>query len=218
MQEGCDRGELAPAPRTLIDILRDTAARHPDASAIEGADGAISYAELIARVNVTAARLCEQGVQRGDRVGVRMPSGERALYLSILSILSILAAGAAYVPVDADDPQERADLVFGEANVRGVIGAGGVFHPADDARGTAPGLFSDADPHPGTNAHSTVQTRDLLMLGEEISGIPLAGLFEAWTSSTDLPSLPASAGRSDAAAPLTEPILGLDRTARRSRR
>lgn len=68
------------------------------------------------------------------------------------------------------------------------------------------------------NAHSTVQTRDLLMLAEEISGIPLAGLFEAWTSSTDLPSLPASAERSHAAAPLTEPILGLDRTARRSRR
>ncbi|WP_217702926.1 Pls/PosA family non-ribosomal peptide synthetase [Microbacterium tenebrionis] len=154
MQDGYDRGELAPAPRTLIDILRDTAVRHPDASAIEDADGAISYAELIAHVNVTAARLREQGVQRGDRVGVRMPSGERALYLSILSIL---AAGAAYVPVDADDPQERADLVFGEANVRGVIGAGGVFHPADDARGKGRGLFSDADPHPSTNAVPVVE-------------------------------------------------------------
>jgi non-ribosomal peptide synthetase-like protein len=146
-QQGYDRTDLAPDPRTLIDILRDTAARFPDASAIEDAAGAISYAELIARINVTAARLHEQGVSRGDRVGVRMPSGERALYISILSIL---AAGAAYVPVDADDPQERADLVFGEAKVRGVIGTGGVFTPAE-ADG-ASDLFAGDAPHPSTSA------------------------------------------------------------------
>ena len=35
-----------------------------------------------------------------------MSSGTRELYLAILSVL---AAGAAYVPVDADDPEERAD-------------------------------------------------------------------------------------------------------------
>src|SRR6218665_2288569 len=122
-QQGYDRTAQAPAPRTLIDILRDAAGRFPDASAIEDASGAISYAELIARINVTANRLHEQGVRHGDKVGVRMPSGERALYISILSIL---AAGAAYVPVDADDPQERADLVFGEAGVAGIITEAGL--------------------------------------------------------------------------------------------
>jgi non-ribosomal peptide synthetase component F len=60
-------------------------------------------------VEETAARLHEAGVRRGDRVGVRMPSGSKELYISILGIL---AAGAAYVPVDADDPDERARLVF----------------------------------------------------------------------------------------------------------
>ena len=165
-QHGYDRTDLAPAPRTLVDVLRETVARHPDASAIEDAAGALSYAELIARVDATAARLHELGVRRGDRVGVRMPSGERALYLSILSIL---AAGAAYVPVDADDPQERADLVFGEARVRGVIGGSGVFTPAegeseadaetrtdadaDIAANTAPAaIFAGAAPRPATSS------------------------------------------------------------------
>ena len=52
-----------------------------------------------------------------------MPSGNRELYVAILSIL---AAGAAYVPVDADDPDERAEMVFGEAGIAGWFGADGL--------------------------------------------------------------------------------------------
>ena len=44
------------------------------------------------------------GVGPGDKVGVRVPSGTTDLYVAILGIIS---AGAAYVPVDADDPEER---------------------------------------------------------------------------------------------------------------
>jgi non-ribosomal peptide synthetase component F len=59
-------------------------------------------------------------VGRGDRVGVRVKSGTTTLYVAILGVL---AAGAAYVPVDADDPDDRARLVFGEADVSAVIGS-----------------------------------------------------------------------------------------------
>ena len=152
VQEGYDRTPEAPEPRTLIDILRGTAARHPQASAIEDAAGALSYAELMVRVDRAAARLLAHGVRRGDRVGVRMPSGERQLYIAILGIL---AAGAAYVPVDADDPQERADLVFGEAHVRGIVGRGGVYVPtARPGDESAPdgALFDAFDPHPSSAA------------------------------------------------------------------
>ena len=118
MQEALDRAAEAPLPRTLIDILRDTTEQYPDASAVEDADGAVSYAELLAQVWRTAAVLREQGVSQGDRVGIRMTSGRRDLYIAILGAM---AAGAAYVPVDADDPQERADLVFREARIVGMI-------------------------------------------------------------------------------------------------
>lgn len=100
----------APEPRTLVDILRDTAARHPDAPAIDDGTVQLTYSELIEDVEASVEWLGARGIGRGDRIGVRMPSGSYALYVAILSIL---AAGAAYVPVDADDPQERADLVFG---------------------------------------------------------------------------------------------------------
>ncbi|UOT08258.1 amino acid adenylation domain-containing protein (plasmid) [Rhodococcus opacus] len=116
-------GDLAPAQRTLIDILTDTAGHHPDAPAIDDGEVALSYGELIERITAGARDLAARGVQPGDRVGIRMPSGSRELYLAILSVL---AAGAAYVPVDADDPPERAELVFGESAVTAVVTADGI--------------------------------------------------------------------------------------------
>lgn len=107
---------LAPAPRTLIDILYDTARRFPDAPAIDDGTVQLTYAELVADIEESVAWLAARGIGRGDRIGIRMPSGSYALYVAILSVL---AAGAAYVPVDADDPDERAQLVFGEAGVVG---------------------------------------------------------------------------------------------------
>lgn len=150
-----DRTAAAPAPRTLLDILRDTTGRMPEASAIDDGSGALSYRELMARVGRTAALLHDAGVRRGDRVGVRMPSGSKELYISILGII---AAGAAYVPVDADDPDERALLVFGEAHVRGVIGSEGEYTPAEPDPGhpAAPRLFDGSAPHPSTHAIVTV--------------------------------------------------------------
>ena len=47
-----------------------------------------------------------------------MTSGSCDLYIAILATI---AAGAAYVPVDADDPEERADMVFSEGKINGVF-------------------------------------------------------------------------------------------------
>ena len=120
--------KAAPA-RTLCDILDATAARHPDAPAIDDGDQILTYSQLSAVVRRGAARLAQLGVRRGSRVGIRMPSGSRDLYTAILSVLY---AGAAYVPVDADDPEERATLVFGEAKVDAIADADGI-HVTDGA-------------------------------------------------------------------------------------
>jgi non-ribosomal peptide synthetase-like protein len=154
-----DRTDAAPAPRTLLDILRETTARVPEASAIDDGSGALSYRELMARVGRTAARLHDAGVRRGDRVGVRMASGAKELYIAILGVL---AAGAAYVPVDADDPDERARLVFGEAAVRGIVTGSGEYTPAETGSDAAAArLFDGAAPHPSTSAVVTVPSPTL---------------------------------------------------------
>ncbi|NUO90588.1 MAG: AMP-binding protein, partial [Dermatophilaceae bacterium] len=106
-------GRAAP-PRTLVDVLADVTARHPDAPALDDTRTVLTYAQLSEQAVRMAGELVGAGVRRGDRVGVRVPSGTIDLYVAILGILH---AGAAYVPVDVDDPQERADLVFSEATV-----------------------------------------------------------------------------------------------------
>ncbi|MDT5338492.1 MAG: hypothetical protein QOD90_3997 [Mycobacterium sp.] len=122
----------APEPRTLIDILHATAERHPDAPALDDGDVQLTYSELIADIEESVAWLAARGIGRGDRIGIRMPSGSYALYVAILSAL---ATGAAYVPVDADDPQERADLVFGEAGVVAIITEQGLIRGPGSSRG-----------------------------------------------------------------------------------
>ncbi|WP_232319335.1 Pls/PosA family non-ribosomal peptide synthetase [Kocuria turfanensis] len=111
----------APAPRTLVDVVMDTVSRHPDATAVDDGTTVLSYAEFLERVEAQAQRLWDLDIGRGDRVGIRVPSGSVDLYVAILGTIF---AGAAYVPVDFDDPDERAATVWEEASVCAVYGAG----------------------------------------------------------------------------------------------
>ncbi|MET9684369.1 Pls/PosA family non-ribosomal peptide synthetase [Streptomyces coeruleorubidus] len=111
----------AASPRTLVDIFEASVRSYPDEPALDDGHRLLTYRALAVEVEHLRQRLAAMGVGLGDRVGVRVPSGTNDLYVAILAVLAV---GAAYVPVDAEDPDERAELVFGEAGVRMVIGAG----------------------------------------------------------------------------------------------
>ncbi|MFC9083297.1 Pls/PosA family non-ribosomal peptide synthetase [Streptomyces sp. NPDC057062] len=133
----------AASPRTLVDILDASVRAHPDEPALDDGRRCLTYRDLALEVESLRRRLAHAGVGLGDRVGVRVPSGTNDLYVAILAVL---AAGAAYVPVDAEDPDERAELVFGEAQVRAVIGTGHRLTVAEpsDALDARPGVEHDA--------------------------------------------------------------------------
>ena len=115
--------------RTLIDVLLETAGAHGDQPAIDDGHTVLSYSELIVEIRDLALSLAEAGIGPGDKVGIRVPSGSVALYVAILGTMML---GAAYVPVDVDDPEERARTVFSEAAVTGVITAGRVIEARTD--------------------------------------------------------------------------------------
>ncbi|MET7917942.1 Pls/PosA family non-ribosomal peptide synthetase [Streptomyces avermitilis] len=109
------------SPRTLVDILDASVRAYPDEPALDDGRRCLTYRALAVEIEALRRRLAAAGVGLGDRVGIRVPSGTNDLYVAILAVLAV---GAAYVPVDAEDPDERAELVFGEAEVRAVVGAG----------------------------------------------------------------------------------------------
>ena len=138
-------GGRTPDQRTLVDILTETVSAYPAAPALDDGTVSLSYADLEVQVQALARRLWASGIGAGDRVGIYVPSGSVDLYIAILGVLY---SGAAYVPVDTDEPAGRADMVWSEGGICAVIEAnlelnlfqgvptGGHSpqpHPADDA-------------------------------------------------------------------------------------
>jgi amino acid adenylation domain-containing protein len=100
----------APYPRdeTLPALFARQAAQRPDAIAVTCEDESLTYAELDRRADILAARLARHGIAPEERIGL---CAERSLEM-IVGMLGILKAGAAYVPLDPDYPQNHLDLII----------------------------------------------------------------------------------------------------------
>jgi amino acid adenylation domain-containing protein len=99
------------------EIVARQAERTPDAIAVEHEDELLSYRELVAG----ARRLA--GILRAAGVGPDVPVGlwiGRSLALPV-SVLAILEAGGACLPLDPTYPAERLALMIGDARPRLVL-------------------------------------------------------------------------------------------------
>jgi len=120
------------------------AARRPDALAIRGPDGDLTYAELDARANQVARALAAGGVGAGDRVAIWLPKGAEA----VAAMQGVLRLGAAYVPVDVLSPNARAMAIMRDCGVRALVAQQDAAALLDGADGMfllpAPGLKDGA--------------------------------------------------------------------------
>ncbi|MBN3453842.1 amino acid adenylation domain-containing protein [Mycobacterium sp. DSM 3803] len=96
------------------------AAARPDALAVIGSKGRLTYAELREQVLNVAAALRVAGIRPGESVAVMGPKGPD----QITALLAILAAGAVYVPVGVDQPAERAERMLKNGDVRMALFCG----------------------------------------------------------------------------------------------
>ncbi|MDL5159536.1 non-ribosomal peptide synthetase [Actinomycetospora termitidis] len=107
-------------PRTtLTAAIVDGLRREPDAPAVVTPDGTtLTRRELDERSAALAADLAAQGIGRGDVVGVAWPRSAEL----IVSLVGVLRAGAAYLPLDPDHPADRREFMLADSGARLVLG------------------------------------------------------------------------------------------------
>ncbi len=113
---GANSGRLYPAAR-LDQLVERQAERTPEAVALRDGSTALSYARLVRKARHLAHALGERAIERGDLVAVFL---DRSVDL-VVSILGVLLAGAAYVPIDPLGPAERRRFMLEDAQPRVIL-------------------------------------------------------------------------------------------------
>ncbi|HVG10761.1 MAG TPA: amino acid adenylation domain-containing protein [Thermoanaerobaculia bacterium] len=108
---------LARPDRSFLETVLDHARTRPDAPALAGETGTVTYAELARRVEELAGRL-QVGPEQGVAVCLER-SPER-----VIAFLAALASGGFYLPFDPAWPAERLDWQLRDSGARVVVTTG----------------------------------------------------------------------------------------------
>jgi amino acid adenylation domain-containing protein len=112
-----NRTDRPAPPDTLTSLFAEQVARTPGAVAVIGPDGDLSYAQLRDHAAAVTAALQARGTGRGDMIGLvagRTPA-------AIAAIWGILAAGAAYLPIDPGYPGPRMTQLLTDARASACL-------------------------------------------------------------------------------------------------
>ncbi|QSB13994.1 amino acid adenylation domain-containing protein [Natronosporangium hydrolyticum] len=132
--------EPQPAATTLPEVFAAQVAAAPTAVAVVEGKKSVTYTELAHRAYQLAHQLRELGVGRGDRVGLCL---QRSADL-VVGVLGVLAAGAAYVPLDLGHPPERMRYILGDAGAVALVTHSGAAGQAPTVAGPVVDLDRDA--------------------------------------------------------------------------
>jgi amino acid adenylation domain-containing protein len=103
--------------RPMHRLFAEHAARTPEKVAVTAADGSLTYGELEARANRLSQHLMGLGVRPGQIVAMGLDRGTQR----IVTLLAIVKAGAAYLPLDAAYPIDRLAFLMGDAGARVIV-------------------------------------------------------------------------------------------------
>ncbi|CAM2064002.1 Amino acid adenylation domain-containing protein [Sulfidibacter corallicola] len=116
---GYDRSE------TIHGLVARFAQTQGDRTALIHADGGMSYRELHRAARLLAQVIRNHGLIPGDTAAIHLPREPRW----VVAMLAILEAGAAFVPLDPQFPEERARYMVEDSGARLVLGLGSAAFP-----------------------------------------------------------------------------------------
>lgn len=106
---------------TLHELFERRARRTPDRTAVQDeAGGCLRYGELDARADDVARAIRARGVQPRTVVGV---CADRSVDM-VVALLGVLKAGAAYLPLDPEYPEERLAFMLEDSGASLVLSVG----------------------------------------------------------------------------------------------
>ncbi len=105
------------APHLMPELFAAQVRQRPEAVAVVHDGVSLTYAELDAASARLADRLRRAGTRPGDLVGVYLDRSAT----TVVALLGVLRAGAAYVPLDPKYPAERVSYVASDAGIRTVV-------------------------------------------------------------------------------------------------
>ena len=129
----------------LAGLFARRVAATPDAPALIGDAGEMTYAQLDAQSRALAQRLAPRGVTLESRVGVCLARSAE----SVAAMIAIVRIGAAWVPLDPAAPPARLAYIAADAGVALVVTRGPLWERVGGAgwRGVRPVLLEDSAPH-----------------------------------------------------------------------
>ncbi|MFH0962801.1 MAG: amino acid adenylation domain-containing protein [Planctomycetota bacterium] len=108
----------APTPEGMLHTLfAEQVHKRPDHPAVVDAKASLTYAQLYRVSNQVARRLRELGARPNSLVAVLMEKG----WEQAAAVLGILVSGAAYLPIDAELPDERRAFLLEHGEVELVV-------------------------------------------------------------------------------------------------
>ena len=119
---------------TWVDLFRTQAEKTPERNAVTDSEGSFTYRELDRISDNIAAYLLDSGVKPNTFIAIKM--GRSKLFTA--AVLGIHKAGAAYLPIDADYPEERIAYMLEDSEASIVL--------TEDAVGKAISKYENAKP------------------------------------------------------------------------
>ncbi len=145
---------------TVHDLLRNSVEREPDRVALVDGVARYTYEELARCSDTLSAALLDEGIRKGDRVGIYMEKSWEA----VVAMIAASQAGAAFVNINPLLKPPQVQYILQDCDVRLIVGDSGRLASLE-AGAVRTAFYKGSGPPPAGVAGSLVDLADVLQQG-----------------------------------------------------